>query len=70
MRDEEKKWIKWIALAALVGYAIGVLLKKILVAILPVALELIPACTIPVCIILALLIVLYLYQKDKDNTIN
>lgn len=67
MREEDKKWIKWIILAVFGGGLIGSCFKQVLVKVLPKSLALIPCLCMPAAIVIGLLIVLYFYQKEKDD---
>lgn len=68
MKKEEKKWIKWMCLGGGGGFFVGAIIKCILnLALKSSAFDIIKVLMIPACIIIGLLIVLYFYQREKDN---
>lgn len=67
MQEEEKKWIKWIILAVFCGGIIGATLKQIFIKFLSAKLQVLGIFCIPTCIIIALLIVLYKYNREKEQ---
>ena len=69
MRDEDKRWIKWIIFSIVAGFLIGKTISVLLDLFLSDMWVLFVNASIPVCIVFALLIVLYLYQRDKENTL-
>ncbi len=70
MRDEDRRWIKYIIAAFIMGGVIGYFLSKVLALVLtgPTWALLIKG-SVPLCIIAALLIVLYAYNREKNDTI-
>ena len=68
MQNEDKKWIKWVIFALICGFLIGGTIKKILSIFLTAPIfEIILVAIIPACMILGLLIVLYKYNKEKED---
>lgn len=70
MNDVDKSWIKWIILGLLIGFLIGKLLAIIISLFLDAQIyALIIAACEPISMIIALLVVLACYQKEKEKTI-
>ena len=70
MNEQDKGWIKYIVAAMLLGFIIGEFLSHLLGLFLTSASwALLVNVVIPLCMIACLLIVLYLYQKDKDDVL-
>lgn len=70
MKKEEKKWVKWIILGGGGGFFIGAIIKLILTYALSSSnFDILKVLSIPTCVVIGFLVVLYFYQKDKDHTI-
>lgn len=71
MSDGEKKQVKKMLFFAVVGYISGAILKRIECLIWAASthpvIDLIKGFTIPFCTVIAIVIFLYLYQKDKEQ---
>ena len=71
MTDGEKKQVKKMIVFSLIGYIVGVVVKKIecliwLTSTNPI-IDVIKGFTVPFCTVIAIVIFLYLYQKDKEE---
>lgn len=69
MRSEDKLWIKWIIFAIIVGALVGKCISVVLGLFLSETWALLINMVIPATIILGLVSVLYLYQRQKENTL-
>lgn len=70
MQSVDKKWIIWITLSIILGFICGELVAYLLKMIFVGAIaELIISLMVPAFIIIFLLFVLYLYNKEKEDTI-
>lgn len=70
MNEIDKSWLKWIILSLIIGFCVGKLISIIIGLLLDSVTwaVLIAACE-PASMVLALLIVLACYQKEKEKTI-
>lgn len=69
MTDIEKKWIKYIVLALLLGFIAGRFMMWLLGLILSPKWTLVVNLMVPVFMIISLLFVGFLYEKEKEKTI-
>lgn len=69
MTDIEKKWIKYIVLALLLGFIAGRFMMWLLGLILSTKWVLVVNLMVPVFMIISLLFVGFLYEKEKEKTI-
>ena len=69
MHDEDKRWIKWIVFAIIIGFLVGKIISVLLDLFLSDMWVLLVNAAIPICLIVALLIVLYFYQREKEKTL-
>lgn len=69
MSSEDKLWIKWIVFAIIAGALVGKCISIILSLFLSETWTLLINMIIPATVILGLVIVLYLYQREKEKTL-
>lgn len=68
--DREKVWIKWLIIALLIGIVVGKVLSVLLGLVLHGGnWDLLTGSMIPLCSLVAVLVVAFLHQKDKEHTI-
>jgi len=69
MDSIEKRWIKWIVLAIIAGGLSGKIIAIVLDLFLSETWALLINMMMPICIIIGLFIVLFMYQKEKERTL-
>lgn len=66
--ETDKKWVKRIVFALICGFLVGAILKKVLSYFLVAATwNILKVLIMPASLIVALLIVLYLYDRSKTK---